>query len=126
MQSHLGVCASERRGLTTGAVDLGDSSPSPCRANLHPPQTTNPSPLGRPARKEVMNTREFVAKGITKVFEDLAVALADEYAKEYGEDMPTGALAFEVMKAEMYMLKQWANFADRESAQQKGNHANSR
>ena len=65
-----------------------------------------------------MNTREFVAKGISKVFEDLAVALADEYAKEYGEDMPTGSLAFEVMKAEMYMLKQWAKFADRESAQQ--------
>lgn len=64
-----------------------------------------------------MNTREFVAKGISKVFEDLAVALADEYAKEYGEDMPTGSLAFEVMKAEMYMLKQWAKFADRESAQ---------
>jgi hypothetical protein len=63
-----------------------------------------------------MNTREFVAKGISKVFEDLAVVLADEYSKQYGEDMPTGLIAFEVIKAEIYMLKQWAKFSDCESA----------
>jgi len=77
-----------------------------------------------------MNTREFVAKGISKVFEDLGISLADEYAEEYGENMPTGALVFELVKAEMYMLKQWAKFADRESAQQSvqltdGGHAES-
>ena len=57
-----------------------------------------------------MNTREFVEKGISKVFEELAVVLADEYAKEYGEDMPTGAFVFEIMKAEMYLLGKWAEY----------------
>jgi hypothetical protein len=62
-----------------------------------------------------IDVREFVAKGIKKVFEDLAVALADELAEKYGADMPAGAMVFQVTKAEMYLLTRWAQYADRET-----------
>jgi len=66
-----------------------------------------------PAMLKGEGVRSYVARRISGILNDLAVVMADQYAAAYAEDMPTGALAFEVMKAEMDVLTFWAKYADK-------------
>lgn len=50
---------------------------------------------------------DYVARRIDEIFNDVAVIAGEHYAKEFGEDMPTGALAFELMKKSMQLQEAW-------------------
>lgn len=64
-----------------------------------------------------MQIPEFIARKIESAFEELTEKLADELAKEYGEEMPTGALAFEMMSAEMFLQNQWREYCKQKAAE---------
>lgn len=67
-----------------------------------------------------MQIPEFIARKIESAFEELTEKLADELAKEHGEDMPTGALAFEMMSAEMFLQNQWREYCKQKAAEHRG------
>jgi hypothetical protein len=64
-----------------------------------------------------MQIPEFIACKIESAFEELTEKLADELAKEQGEDMPAGALAFEMMSAEMFLQNQWRKYCKQKAAE---------
>ena len=59
-----------------------------------------------------MTTREFIAKGIAKVFDDLADKLVEEGKSE-------SIVAFLTLKARVHMLEEWAKYADKNSVDEK-------
>ena len=65
-----------------------------------------------------MNIPEFIAKKIESAFEECIEKLADELAAEHGEDMPTGALAFEMMSAEIFLQEKWREYCKQKADQQ--------
>lgn len=64
-----------------------------------------------------MQIPEFIERKIKSAFEELTEKLADELATEYGEDMPAGALAFEMMSAEMFLQNQWREYCKQKAAE---------
>lgn len=53
------------------------------------------------------NFGEYISRRIHDVFNDLAGEAGNRMAKEYGEDVPAGALAFELMKKSVQLEKAW-------------------
>jgi len=58
---------------------------------------------------------KFISEKITTAFDELARQLSDELAAKYGEEMPTGALAFEMMAAEMNLQARWREYCEKKA-----------
>jgi len=67
-------------------------------------------------RKVQTSIPEFIQGKIKAAFDELTEKLADELAAEYGEDMPTGALAFEMMAAEQTLQNAWRKYYEEKQA----------
>jgi len=63
-----------------------------------------------------MNIPGFVEERIRAMFDELTEKLADELAVEHGADMPSGALAFAMMAAEIYMQQKWKEYCQMKAA----------
>ncbi len=59
---------------------------------------------------EFISSHEFISRKISDAFEELTETVAEELAKKYGEDMPVGSLAFEIMAAETYLQNEWDRY----------------
>jgi len=59
----------------------------------------------------------FVEERIRTMFDELTEKLADELAVECGADMPSGALAFEMMAAEIYMQQKWKEYCQMKASE---------
>jgi hypothetical protein len=57
------------------------------------------------------NYGEYINRRIEEIFADLAEEAGDQLAEEYGEDMPTGTLAFELMSKSIKLQKAWAKIS---------------
>jgi len=59
------------------------------------------------------NIAVFIKDKIGDAFNELAVVLGNELAEKYGEDLPAGQLAFELMSAQMFLEGQWESYCRR-------------
>ena len=57
-----------------------------------------------------MNIPDFIQSRMDQAFDELAEALGDELAAKHGQDMPSGSIALEVTKAQMYMRQAWQEY----------------
>ena len=55
------------------------------------------------------NYGNYINRRIEEIFNDLAQEAGNQLAKEYGEDMPAGALAFELMSKSIRLQAAWVD-----------------
>lgn len=60
------------------------------------------------------NYGNYINRRIEEIFGDLAQEAGIQLAKEYGEDIPSGALAFDLMKKSMQLQSAWKKIAEEE------------
>jgi len=58
------------------------------------------------------NYGQYIDRRIEEIFSDLASESGEQFAKEYGVNMPAGALAFDLMDKSMRLQSAWKKIAE--------------
>jgi hypothetical protein len=67
--------------------------------------------------KKNESLKEYVTRRIGDIFNDTAEIAGEILAAKYGEDMPAGAMAFQLMKAQMKLEAAWDKICDEQDAE---------